>query len=109
MKNGGLKMRLDLSHRIETLRYRIIRWLLSFDGGGNLVSHARHELESQGLFDQGRDFYGGMTGNAVLELVELFALQGHSGMSAGLVRALFGKVAGFQPLGPAYRGRVGME
>lgn len=66
----------------------------------NLVDHARRELESYGAFDEEKDFYGGMTGEAVLELVEVFAKQGHSGMSASIVRQLFNTVADWKPLGP---------
>lgn len=66
----------------------------------NLVNHARIELERIKAFDEEGDFYGGMTGNAVLELVKVFARQGHSGMSAPLVRQLFDKVADFKPLSP---------
>lgn len=65
----------------------------------NLVDFAKRELEAQGLFGD-KDFYGGMTGSAVLELVEVFAKQGHSGMSAGLVLSLFERVADFELLGP---------
>ena len=66
----------------------------------NLVDHARRELELYGAFDEERDFYGGLTGKAVLELVEVFAKQGHSGMSANIVRQLFNTVADYKPLGP---------
>lgn len=65
----------------------------------SLVAHARRELEAQKLFGNG-DFYEGMTGKAVMELVEKFAEQGHSGMSAGVVLSIFGKVAAYEPLGP---------
>jgi len=66
----------------------------------NLVKHARGELERIGAFDKDKDFYGGMTGNAVMELVKVFAEQGHSGMSASLVRGLFARVANYEPLSP---------
>jgi len=66
----------------------------------NLVDHAKRELEAIGAFSEDGDFYGGMTGTAVMELVELFAKQGHSGMSAGIVRNLFNKVADYKPLKP---------
>jgi len=66
----------------------------------NLEKHARRELEIIGAFSKGGDFYGGMTGEAVMELVKVFANQGHSGMSANIVRSLFSKVADFKPLSP---------
>ena len=65
-----------------------------------LAEHARKELELIGAFSGKCDFYGGMTGKATLELVELFASQGHSGMSASVVRGLFSKLANFDPLSP---------
>ena len=63
----------------------------------SLVAHAKRELDLEGLFDRDAD-YGGMVGKAVLELVETFAKQGHSGFSAGMVLELFNKVASFKPL-----------
>ena len=65
-----------------------------------LVEHARKELELIGASSEKGDFYGGMTGKATLELIELFASQRHSGMSASIVRDLFSKLANFDPLSP---------
>lgn len=65
----------------------------------NLVEHARRELETAGYFDDDSD-YGGMLGDAVVELVELFAKQGHSGMSAMMTTALFEKLSSFKALTP---------
>lgn len=65
----------------------------------NLVQHAERELRNAGLFDKDSD-YGGEVGQAVLELVEIFANQGHSGMSSGLVIHLFSKVASYRTLTP---------
>ena len=65
-----------------------------------LVEHAKLELEIAGLLDEEGDFYGGMTGKAVLELMEIFANQGHSGMSAPIVADLFKRLANHEPLGP---------
>lgn len=65
----------------------------------SLVTHAKEELNRAGLFDKDSD-YDGMLGGAVLELVETFAKQGHSGYSAMLVLDIFDKVAKFQPLTP---------
>jgi hypothetical protein len=66
----------------------------------NLIDYARTELEAIGAFTTEGDFYGGMTGKAVMELIEVFAAQGHSGMSASLVRGLFNKLAAYEPLRP---------
>jgi hypothetical protein len=65
----------------------------------NLVAHAREELQRAGLFDKDSD-YGGMLGEAVLELVQKFAEQGHSGFSAQMTLHIFNKVARFQTLTP---------
>ena len=66
---------------------------------GNLVEHAKRELETIGMFDKDSD-YEGMIGHAVMELIELFEKQGHSGASASIVRNLFNKVADYKPLSP---------
>ena len=64
----------------------------------SLIEHAKTELQLAGLFDKEGDFYDGMTGKAVMELIEVFAKQGHSGMSAPYVISIFEKVANFKPL-----------
>jgi hypothetical protein len=64
----------------------------------NLTEHARYEMERAGLFDHDAD-YGGAHANAVMELVETFANQGHSGMSAGITLHLFHELAQFKPIG----------
>ena len=65
-----------------------------------ILDHAKLELEIAGLLNEEGDFYGGMTGKAVLELLEVFAKQGHSGMSAPIVADIFQKLANYKPLGP---------
>lgn len=67
---------------------------------GNLLQHAWDELNRAGLFTEKGDFYGGMTGRSVMELIETFDKHDHSGMSAGIVIDLFTKLASFQPLSP---------
>lgn len=63
----------------------------------NLTEFARRELEIAGLFNPDSD-YGGHLGEAVLKMVELFAAEDHSGMSANLAISLFEKVARYEPL-----------
>jgi len=63
----------------------------------SLTQHAKKELELAGYFKEDSD-YGGMVGNAVMELIEVFAKQGHSGMSAGIVSTLFNKLAKYEPI-----------
>lgn len=62
-----------------------------------LIDHAKTELEIAGLFDEDSD-YNGAIGEAVMELIEVFSKQGHSGMSAPYVVSIFEKLANFKPL-----------
>jgi hypothetical protein len=61
--------------------------------------HAVFELNKAGLMDEDAD-YGGLVGKAVLELIQTFSKQGHSGFSAGMVRELFNKLSNFETLTP---------
>lgn len=63
----------------------------------NLVAHAKRELERAGFYDDDV-MYGEMLPNAIMELVETFALQGHSGMSASIVTGVLGRLLRFEPL-----------
>ena len=64
-----------------------------------LTDHAQEELKIAGLFDKDSD-YEGMIGEAVLELIQTMAKQGHSGFSAGMVRELFNKLSNYETLTP---------
>jgi hypothetical protein len=64
-----------------------------------LTGHAKKEMELAGLFDKDSD-YDGMLGKAVMELVKVFAKQGHSGFSAHQTLKIFNIVANFKPLTP---------
>ena len=66
---------------------------------GNLEKHAERELRLAGLFDEDSD-YGGMLAEAVLDMIRLFAEEGHSGASAAMTINLFSRVARFEPLTP---------
>jgi hypothetical protein len=66
----------------------------------NLERHARDELNRARMFDSEGDFYDGMLGEAVMELIQLFAKQGHSGMSGSIAIHLFTELANFNPLTP---------
>lgn len=63
----------------------------------NLLEHAKTEIKAAKLDEAG---YGELLPNAVLELIEVFSKQGHSGMSAGIVRQIFNQLAAYQPLTP---------
>lgn len=62
----------------------------------NLVEHAKRELELSGVGDD----YDGMIGKAVIQLIETFANQGHSGYSAEVVTSVFSELVRFRNLGP---------
>jgi hypothetical protein len=66
---------------------------------GQLEVFAEKELWLAGLMAEESDFDGGV-GKAVLELVKVFAAQGHSGYSARMTIEAFQKVAKFEPLTP---------
>ena len=61
--------------------------------------HADRELRIAGYYDKDSD-YAGLIPNNVLDLLQCFGNQGHSGMSANLVVQLFGALAMFKPLTP---------
>ena len=65
----------------------------------NLKKHAEIELQMAGFLSKDSD-YDGMVGEAVLELIDIFSKQGHSGASAGIVISIFEKLARYEPLGP---------
>lgn len=66
----------------------------------NLVNHAQSELHFAGLLKKDTDFYGGAIGKAVIELMEVFSKQGHSGSSAPLVADIFKRLANYENLTP---------
>lgn len=65
----------------------------------NLESHAKFEIKKAGLDSEDSD-YEGMIGKAVLELMKVYAKQGHSGFSAQWTRELFNKLANYETLTP---------
>lgn len=64
-----------------------------------LLQHAERELKAAGLWDADND-YDGMARDAIMELVETFAEQGHSGFSAEYVTNVVEKLFRFEPLVP---------
>ncbi len=65
---------------------------------GNLAEHAKRELALINAGDG--ELYGGMLVDAVVEIVEAFGNQGHSGMSASIVVSFLEKLLRFEPLSP---------
>ncbi|MEE9366757.1 MAG: hypothetical protein V3W44_08730 [Dehalococcoidales bacterium] len=66
---------------------------------GELINHAKRELEIAGYM-KGGSMYDGMLPDAVLEIIRVFADQGHSGMSASIVTNLVERLMRFEPLTP---------
>lgn len=64
----------------------------------NLVKHAERELALIGYDD--KDEYNNMAKQSILELIETFAKQGHSGFSANYVADIFNKLVRYQTLSP---------
>jgi hypothetical protein len=65
----------------------------------SLVIHAERELKLAGIDQKDAD-YGGMLYDAVMELIRVFAKQGHSGFSAMRTLQLFKEVASYKNLMP---------
>lgn len=65
----------------------------------NLVNHAEYELKQAGLYEPDSDYEGALA-EGVVELVEVFSKQGHSGASAALSIDLLTRLLRFEPLTP---------
>lgn len=65
----------------------------------SLVSHAKAELKSIGMLGS-EDEMNTMMSDNIIQLLEVFAEQGHTGFSAPYCIDLFTKLANFKPLGP---------
>ena len=65
----------------------------------NLVDYAKDELKRIGMIDSGEP-YNDLATKAILDLIELFASQGHSGFTAPYVINAFKRLAMFKPLSP---------
>ncbi len=65
----------------------------------NLVDYAKDELKRIGMIDSG-EAYNDWAAKAILDLIELFSSQGHSGFSAPYVIDTFSRLAMFKPLSP---------
>lgn len=65
----------------------------------NLVDYAKDELERIGMIDSGEP-YNDFATKAILNLIELFSSQGHSGFTAPYVVNMFHRLAMFKPVSP---------
>lgn len=66
----------------------------------NLVNHATRELALMGMTVDSEDEMNAAMARAVLGIVEKFATQGHSGMSAGYALGTLERLLAFKPLTP---------
>lgn len=66
---------------------------------GNLVDYAKEELKRIGMIGSG-DPYNEWAAKAILDLVELFESQDHSGFTASYVANAFDRLARFKPIAP---------
>ena len=64
----------------------------------NLLKHAERELKFIGYDDT--DSFDKMAKDAILQLIETFAKQGHSGFSANYVANMFHKLVKYETLSP---------
>jgi len=65
----------------------------------SLADHAFRELNEAGLFSKDSDYEGNI-GHAVMELIDTFAEQRHSGFSAQMVIKLFTELSNWHTLTP---------
>lgn len=65
----------------------------------NLVDYAKEELKRIGMIDSGEP-YNDMVTKAILDLVEMFASQGHSNFTAPYTAHTFERLVMFKPLTP---------
>lgn len=65
----------------------------------DLLQHAKKELDIIGMTENG-DEYNTMMRNAILEIVEIFSKQEHSGFSANYAINLIEKLLRYEPLSP---------
>jgi len=66
----------------------------------DLLRHAMRELDAIGMKADDESDYNKNGRKVILDLIELFSSQGHSGFSANYVIGTFEKLARFEPLGP---------
>ena len=94
-----VKDMLNKSIYVEDGKYHVVESLKE-----NLTGRARKELELAGMFDKEVDgseaagSWNNLCAEAVIELIQKFGNQGHSGMSAAMVRELFAKLSNYKLL-----------
>ena len=96
----------NLIYKLRTLMWRVKKCFYREDiKKCNLYKHALTELDYAGYFKPDDDGEAGegmnkLMADNVLELIEVFAKQGHSGYSSQFCVSLFESLAKYQPLVP---------
>ena len=67
---------------------------------GALHDYAKEELERIGYFKENEDPYDTAVSNAILQLIDIFSEQGHSGFTAPYTIRTFARLAMYKPLSP---------
>jgi hypothetical protein len=87
-----MKLFRELKQRVS------LAWRILCDFDGHLEAYALSELRAAGYFDG--DEMNECMAQGVVDMVRVFSLQGHSGMSASFALDLFCLLARFKPIGP---------
>ena len=82
-----------------TIEFRLPKTFVGTINVSNLINHAINELKSIGMYGTD-DEMSQMMSQSVLDLLEVFSKQGHSGHSAPYCIKLFKTLAEFKPLSP---------
>lgn len=90
----------------KDLKRRLFEWLLDFalehhpaSQDSNYLSYGESEMKRAGLYDGDAD-YGGLIPTAVTRMLRIYAIEGHSGGSHGMVQSIFTRISSFRPLTP---------
>ena len=90
------RFRFSFKEKLNAFAFRILMWT---QRRSNYMTHCRAEVKRAGLL-KSDSVYDGMLGQAALELCAAFSAQGHSGMSASIMRRIVDDLTGWQPLTP---------
>ena len=96
------KIRRKIREISSSVITEVIDWLLRHHPdvkGSNIVSYADSELKAAGWANKD-GFYGDMVYHAAMRQARLFSIEGHSGMSAGLVNSICKSLNSYEPLSP---------
>lgn len=66
----------------------------------NLLEHARNELKLIGMTEDAADEMNAAITKDILQLIEIFSEQGHSGFSANYCISMFEKLARYETIAP---------